>query len=265
MLCIDANTDLGEDVVKAFEESLEKEESPAGKAVFEALLENAKIAREEKSPMCQDTGFTVVFLEVGQDVVLSGGSLVESINEGVRQGYRDGFLRKSICDPFTRANTMDNTPAVIITDIVEGDKLKLTIAPKGGGSENMTRVTMLTPSGGKKAIIDFIVQRCQEAGSNPCPPVIVGACIGGTPEKAAILAKKALLRKIGATNPDPELADMEMELLTRINNLGIGPQGMGGRIFAMAVHLEKHPCHIASLPLAVNICCHASRHKEVEF
>ncbi len=265
MLCIDANTDLGEDVVRAFGESLEKEESPAGKAVFEALLQNAKIAREEKSPMCQDTGFTVVFLEVGQDVVLSGGSLVESINEGVRQGYRDGFLRKSICDPFTRANTKDNTPAVIITDIVEGDKLKLTIAPKGGGSENMTRVTMLTPSGGKKAIIDFIVQRCQEAGSNPCPPVIVGACIGGTPEKAAILAKKALLRKIGTTNPDPELAEMEMELLTRINNLGIGPQGMGCRIFALAVHLEKHPCHIASLPLAVNICCHASRHKEVEF
>ncbi len=265
MLCIEANTDLGRDVVEAFESGLKNEISPTGKAIFEALLENAKIAREEKVPMCQDTGFAVVFVEMGQEVVVSGGSMVDAINEGVRQGYQEGFLRKSICDPFTRANTKDNTPAVIITDIVEGDKLKLIIAPKGGGSENMSRVTMLTPSGGKEAVMDFIVQRCQEAGSNPCPPVIVGACIGGTPEKAAILAKKALLRKIGTANPDPELAEMEEELLTRINNLGMGPQGLGGRIFALAVHLIKHPCHIASLPLAVNICCHASRHKEVEF
>ncbi|MBI5814877.1 MAG: fumarate hydratase [Nitrospinae bacterium] len=262
-MCMDANTDLGSDVVAAFKAGLEKEASPVGKAVFKALLTNADIARTEKVPMCQDTGFTVIFAEIGQDVHIDGGSFTEAVNAGVRKGYEQGFLRKSICDPFTRANTKDNTPAVIITDIVEGDKLKLTVAPKGGGSENMSRVMMLTPSGGKKAVMDYIVQRCQEAGSNPCPPVIVGACIGGTPEKAAILAKKALLRKIGAVNPDPELAEMEKELLTRINNLGMGPQGLGGLVYAMAVHLEKHPCHIASLPLAVNICCHASRHKEV--
>lgn len=261
-LCMDANYNLGNDVIKAFEEGLEKEESPAGKAVFRAILKNAEIAREEQVPMCQDTGFAVIFVELGQDAHITGGSLNDAINEGVRQGYQEGYLRKSICDPFTRQNTKDNTPAVVITDIVEGDKLKITMAPKGGGSENMARVTMLTPSGGKEAVMDFIVQRCQEAGSNPCPPVIVGACIGGTPEKAAIMAKKALLRPVGEPSPDPELAEMEKELLTRINNLGIGPQGLGGRVFALAVHLEKHPCHIATLPLAVNICCHASRHKE---
>jgi fumarate hydratase subunit alpha len=263
-MSIEVNTELGDDVIEAFEKGLKEEESPTGKAVFTALLENAKIARDEKVPMCQDTGFAVLFIEMGQEVVITGGPMEDAINEGVRQGYEQGFLRKSICDPFTRVNTKDNTPAVIITDIVEGDKFKITIAPKGGGSENMSRVTMLTPSGGKEAVIDFIVQRCQEAGSNPCPPVIVAACIGGTPEKAAILAKKALLRKIGTTNPDPELAEMEKELLLKINSLGMGPQGLGGRIYTMAVHLIKHPCHIASLPLAVNICCHASRHKEVE-
>ncbi len=263
-LSVEANTNLSADVVNAFEDGLNKEESPAGKAVFKALLTNAEIAREEKVPMCQDTGFTVVFLELGQEVVLTGGSLEDAVNEGVRVGYEEGYLRKSICDPFTRVNTKDNTPAVVITDIVEGDGVKMTIAPKGGGSENMSRVTMLTPSGGKEAIKEFIINRCFEAGSNPCPPVIVGACIGGTPEKAAILAKKALLREIGTKNPDPELAEMEEELLTKINNIGMGPQGLGGRVFALAVHLEKHPCHIATLPLAVNICCHASRHKEIE-
>lgn len=261
-MCMDANYNLGEDVIKAFERGLETEESPTGKAVFDALLKNAEIARAEQVPMCQDTGFAVVFVEIGQDAHIVGGSLTGAINEGVRRGYEQGYLRKSICDPFTRQNTKDNTPAVIITDIVEGDKLKITVAPKGGGSENMARVTMLTPSGGKDAVMDFIVQRCREAGSNPCPPVIVGACVGGTPEKAAILAKKALLRPAGEPSPDQELAEMERELLTRINNLGMGPQGLGGRVFALAVHLEKHPCHIATLPLAVNICCHASRHKE---
>lgn len=261
-MSVSANTDLGEDVALAFQRGLETEESPTGKAIFKALLENAQIARSEKVPMCQDTGFAVVFVELGQEVHLTGGGLETSINEGVRQGYQEGYLRKSICDPFTRVNTKDNTPAVVIVDVVEGDGLLLTMAPKGGGSENMARVTMLTPSGGKKAVIDFIVQRCQEAGSNPCPPVIVGAAVGGTPEKAAILAKKALLRKIGSVNPDPELSAMEAELMTRINNLGMGPQGLGGRNYALAVHLLKHPCHIATLPLAVQICCHASRHKE---
>ena len=263
-MSVSANTDLGEDVIGAFQKGLETEESPTGKAIFKALLENARIARDEQVPMCQDTGFAVMFVELGQEVHLVGGGLEAAINEGVRQGYQEGYLRKSICDPFTRANTKDNTPAVVITEVVEGDRLKLTMAPKGGGSENMARVTMLTPSGGKKAVMDFIVQRCQEAGSNPCPPVIVGACVGGTPEKAAILAKKALLRKIGSVNPDPELAAMEAELMTRINNLGMGPQGLGGRNYALAVHLAKHPCHIATLPLAVQICCHASRHKEME-
>ncbi|MDH5637779.1 MAG: fumarate hydratase [Nitrospinota bacterium] len=257
-----ANTDLGKDVIRAFERGQETEESSTGKAIFKALIENAMIARDEKVPMCQDTGFSVVFVDLGQDVHLVGGSLEAAINEGVRRGYEEGFLRKSICDPFTRANTKDNTPAVVITQIVDGDRVKLTMAPKGGGSENMARVTMLTPSGGKKAVMDFIVQRCQEAGSNPCPPVIVGAAVGGTPEKAAILAKRTLLREIGSQNPDPELAQMEAELLTRINNLGMGPQGLGGRNYALAVHLDKHPCHIATLPLAVQICCHASRHKE---
>ena len=261
-LCVEANTDLGSDVVAAFERGLAKEESPAGKAVFRVIMENAEIARSEKVPMCQDTGFAVVFVELGQDVRITGGLLTDAINEGVRRGYEEGYRRKSICDPFTRVNTKDNTPAVIITELVEGDDLKITVAPKGGGSENMARVTMLTPSGGRDAVMDFIVQRCQEAGSNPCPPVIVGACVGGTPEKAAILAKKALLRPVGQPSPDPELAGMEEELLTRINNLGMGPQGLGGRVFALAVHMVKHPCHIATLPLAVNICCHASRHKE---
>ena len=262
-MSMEANFKLGSDVVAAFERGLKDEESPAGKAVFRSLLENAEIARTEKVPMCQDTGFGVIFAEVGQDLHIAGGLLEDAINEGIRQGYQEGFLRKSICDPFTRANTKDNTPAVVITELVEGEKLKLTFAPKGGGSENMARVMMLTPSGGKKAVVDFIVNRCQEAGSNPCPPVIVGACIGGTPEKAAILAKKALLRPVGEPSPDPELAEMEKELLKKINDLGIGPQGLGGTQFCLAVHLEKHPCHIATLPLAVNICCHASRHKEV--
>ncbi|HJM83380.1 MAG TPA: fumarate hydratase [Nitrospinota bacterium] len=262
-LCMDANYRLGEDVLGAFKRGLKTEESPNGKAIFEALLENAEIAKTEQVPMCQDTGITVVFLEVGQEVHITGGSLNDAINDGVRKGYEDGYLRKSICDPFTRINTNTNTPAVIITDIVDGDIFKITIAPKGGGSENMSRVTMLTPSGGKNAIMDFVVQRCQEAGSNPCPPVIVAVAIGGTPEKAAILAKRALLRDIGSENPDLELKEMESELLVRINNLGIGPQGLGGRNYALAVHIIKHPCHIATLPLAVNLCCHASRHKEM--
>ncbi len=263
-MSMSANYDLGDDVVKAFERGLEQEESPTGKAVFKALLENSKIARNEKVPMCQDTGFAVVFVEIGQDVHVTGGAIREAVNAGVRKGYEEGYLRKSICDPFTRTNTKDNTPAVVFTEVVDGAGLKITFAPKGGGSENMARVTMLTPSGGKEAVADFIVNRCQEAGSNPCPPVIVGACIGGTPELAAMLAKKALIRPLGTKNPDPELAEMEDQLLARINNLGMGPQGLGGRIFALGVHLVKHPCHIATLPLAVNICCHASRHKETE-
>ncbi len=262
-LSMEANYNLGKDVVSAFETGKEQEESPTGKAIFSALLKNQDIARDEKVPMCQDTGFSVIYIELGQDVHIEGGSLEEDINEGVRQGYAEGYLRKSMCEPFTRKNTGDNTPAVVITEIVPGDKMKIIVAPKGGGSENMSRVTMLKPADGKEGIKKFVVNRCFEAGSNPCPPVIVGVGIGGSSEKAAILARKSLFREIGSKNPDPELAEMEAEMLKKINALGMGPQGLGGTQYALAVHIEKYPCHIAQLPLAVNICCHAARHKEV--
>ena len=261
-LCIDANTDLGEDVLQAFDQAMEKEESPLGVEILKELKENARLARDEKVAICQDTGFAVIFMELGQDVHLVGGDLREAIFEGVRQGYRDGYLRKSICHPFTRANTGDNTPAIIHTEIVRGDKVKITVAPKGGGSENMSRVVMLTPSDGVEGIKRFVVQRVKESGSNPCPPTIVGVGIGGTFEQAALLAKKSLLRPLGSKNPDPELEKLESEILTGINKLGIGPQGLGGRTTSLAVHILMMPCHIASLPLAVNIQCHVQRHKE---
>lgn len=261
-LFIEANTELGEDVLDAIRKAKDMEESPTGKEVLTELLENARIAKEEQVPMCQDTGLAVVFVEMGQDVHIVGGHLYEAIQEGVRRGYRDGYLRKSACHPFTRANTGDNTPAIIHMELVPGDRLKIIAMPKGGGSENMSAVAMLTPSVGKPGIMDYVVKRVKEAGSNPCPPVIVGVGIGGTLEKAAILAKRALLRRLGSSNPDPELDQMERELLERINDLGIGPQGYGGRITALGVFIEMMPCHIASLPVAVNIQCHAARHKE---
>jgi fumarate hydratase subunit alpha len=262
-LCMEANTDLGEDVLQAFDRAMEKEESPLGVEILRELKENARIAREEKVAICQDTGFAVVFVELGQDVHLTGGGLKEAIFEGVRQGYRDGYLRKSICHPFTRANTGDNTPAIIHTEVVPGESLKITVAPKGGGSENMSRVMMLTPSDGKEGIKRYVVQRVKESGSNPCPPTIVGIGIGGTFEQAALLAKKSLLRPLGSKNPDSELEKLESEILTEINQLGIGPQGLGGRTTSLAVHILMMPCHIASFPLAVNIQCHVQRHKEV--
>lgn len=262
-LCMEANTDLGEDVLEAFDRAIEKEESPLGVEILKELKENARIARDERVAICQDTGFAVVFIELGQDVHLVGGSLKEAIFEGVRQGYRDGYLRKSICHPFTRANTGDNTPAIIHTEIVPGDQVKITVAPKGGGSENMSRVVMLTPSDGIEGIKRYVVQRVKESGSNPCPPTIVGVGIGGTFELAAFLAKKSLLRPLGSKNPDTELDQLEFEILTEINKLGIGPQGLGGRTTSLAVHILMMPCHIASLPLAVNIQCHAQRHKEI--
>ena len=262
-LCMEANTDLGEDVLEAFDRAIQKEESPLGVEILKELKENARIAREEKVAICQDTGFAVVFIELGQDVHLVGGSLKEAIFEGVRQGYRDGYLRKSICHPFTRANTGDNTPAIIHTEIVRGDQVKITVAPKGGGSENMSRVVMLTPSDGIEGIKRYVVQRVKESGSNPCPPTIIGVGIGGTFELAAFLAKKSLLRPLGSKNPDPELDQLEFEILTEINKLGIGPQGLGGRTTSLAVQILMMPCHIASLPLAVNIQCHAQRHKEI--
>jgi len=259
---INANTDLGEDVLAAFRKGAKEDGSPIGRAVFDTLIQNAEIARTEKVPICQDTGMAVFFVELGQDARIEGALLQDAIDDGVRKGYAEGYLRKSICDPFTRANTKDNTPSVVIVEIVKGDGLKIIAAPKGGGSENMSRLTVLAPSAGKKGIVDFVVKRCEEAGSNPCPPVIVGVGVGGSAEKCMTIAKKALLRKIGSVNPDPELAELEAETLEKINALGMGPQGLGGTTFAMAVHFEKHPCHIASLPVAVNICCHASRHKE---
>ncbi|MBE9542663.1 MAG: fumarate hydratase [Proteobacteria bacterium] len=261
--CMSANFELGEDVITAFRKTKETEESPVGKEILEQLIENATIAKEEKIAMCQDTGFAVFFVEIGDEVKVSGGNLVEAINEGVRQGYKEGYLRKSICHPFTRKNTGDNTPAIVHLDMVPGDQLKIIVAPKGGGSENMSRVTMLKPSDGIEGIKRFVIERVRESGANPCPPLVIGVGIGGTFEKAALIAKKALLRPVGSKNPDPELVSLEEELLVEINNLGVGPQGLGGRTTALAVHVNMHPCHIASLPVAVNINCHASRHKEI--
>jgi fumarate hydratase subunit alpha len=262
-LCIEANENLGQDVLDCFQEALGKEVSPVGKELLEQLIENAGIAREEHIPICQDTGLAVIFLEIGQDLHLTGGDLKVAVNLGVRQGYGEGYLRKSACHPFTRANTGDNTPAVIYIDLVPGDRIKIVVVPKGGGSENMSRIFMLPPSAGLSGIKEKIVETVKEAGPNPCPPTIIGVGIGGTFEQAALQSKKALLRSLGTPNPDPELEQMEIELLESINKLGIGPQGLGGRTTSLGVHVRLLPCHIASLPLAINVQCHASRHKEV--
>ena len=260
---IAANYEPGEDLLRALARGAAEEESESGREIFRQLLENARITQEQRIPMCQDCGLAVVFVELGQDVHLVGGSFEMAIHAGVRQGYGEGYLRKSLCDPLTRANTGDNTPAVIHTEIVAGDSLKLTVVPKGGGSENMSRVHMLKPAEGWAGIKEKVVTTVREAGPNPCPPIIVGVGIGGTFERAALLSKKALIRELGLPHADPELAKLEQELLLAVNDLGIGPQGLGGRITALAVHLLMQPCHIASLPVAVNIQCHASRHKEV--
>jgi fumarate hydratase subunit alpha len=260
---IAANYEPAEDLLRALARGAEAEESPSGREVFRQLLENARIAREERIPMCQDCGLAVVFVEVGQEVHLVGGDLTAAIQEGVRQGYGEGYLRKSLCHPLTRANTGDNTPAVIHTEVVPGDRLKLIVVPKGGGSENMSRLYMLKPAEGLAGIREKVVATVREAGPNPCPPIIVGVGIGGTFERAALLAKKALLRELGLPHADPEIAALEAQLLKEINDLGIGPQGLGGRITALAVNVLMQPCHIASLPVAVNIQCHASRHQEV--
>ena len=260
----DACLYLPEDVLAALKQAREKEESPAAKDVLAQLIENTEIAAKEKTPLCQDTGAAVVVLELGQDVHITGGDLYTAINEGVRQGYEKGYLRKSMVNqPFSaRVNTKDNTPAIIHTDIAPGDKLKISIMPKGGGSENCSRLTVMPPARGRQGIIDFVVNLVDESGSNPCPPVIIGLGIGGTTDKAMTLAKKALLRKVGEPNPDPEVAELEKEILQRANNLGIGPMGYGGRTTALAVHAETFPAHIASLPVAVNIQCWCARHKE---
>jgi len=263
-LFIEVNYYLTDDVLTALQRARDSEESPMGKEVLAQLIGNADIAAKEQIALCQDCGAAIVFLELGQEVHITGGDLNTAVNAGVRHAYDAGYLRKSmVFQPFSgRVNTQDNTPAIIYTDIVPGDKLKIIVAPKGGGAENMSRLIMLTPSAGRQGIIESVVKAIDEAGSNPCPPIIVGVGIGGTAEKTMLMAKKALLRKIGLHNPDPEVAELEKELLRRINELGIGPMGYGGRITALAVNVETFPAHIASMPVAVNINCHSARHKE---
>jgi fumarate hydratase subunit alpha len=253
-----------EDVLTAIKKARQSEESPVARDVLDRMLENTEISSKEKIPLCQDTGAAVVWLELGQEVHITGGDLYTAVNEGVRQGYDKGYLRKSMVhQPFSaRVNTKDNTPAIIHTDIFPGDKLKISVLPKGGGSENCSRLTVLSPASGRQEIIDFVVNLVGESGSNPCPPVIIGLSIGGTTDKTMALAKKALLRKLGEPNPDPEVAELEREILQRVNNLGIGPMGYGGRTTALAVHAEVFPAHIASLPVAVNMQCWCARHKE---
>ncbi len=255
---------LPEDVLAAIKHARENEESQSAREVLDQILENAALAPEENIPLCQDTGVAVVFLELGQDVQITGGDLYSAVEEGVRLGYEKGYLRKSMVkQPFSsRINTGDNTPPVIHTDIVPGDSLKITVMPKGAGSENMTRLGILLPGEGRRGVIDFVVNAVDGAGANPCPPLIVGVGIGGTSEQTLLLAKKALLREVGKPNPDAEVAGLEKEVLTRINDLGIGPMGYGGRTTALAVHIETFPAHIASLPVAVNLQCHSARHKE---
>ncbi|SHE39963.1 fumarate hydratase [Desulforamulus putei] len=263
-LCQEANYRLGEDVINSFKKSCETEVSQSGKEILNLLVENAGIAAAESIPMCQDTGVAVVFLELGQDVHIINGDLYEAVNQGVRKGYQEGFLRKSIVGhPLERVNTGDNTPAVIHTKIVPGEQLKITVAPKGGGSENMSALKMLKPAEGVEGVKKFVLDTVKNAGPNPCPPLIIGVGIGGTMEKCAMLAKEALLRPVGEPHPLPDIARLEQELLEKINKLGIGPSGLGGRTTALAVHIEIFGCHIASLPVAVNINCHAARHKSV--
>ncbi len=262
-LSMDANYYLGEDVLAALKKFEKLEESPLGKEILNQILKNADIAASKQMPLCQDTGLSVIFAELGQDVHIKG-DFNEAIQEGIRQGYKDGYLRKSIVvDPLNRKNSGDNTPAVISTTIVPGDKIKLTILPKGGGSENMSRIKMLKPSDGEQGVKDFVIETIKIAGGNPCPPLIVGVGIGGSFDKVAQLAKHALLREVGSSHPDPFYAKMENELLEEINKTGVGPQGLGGRTTALAVHIEYAPCHIASLPAAVNTQCHSARHKTV--
>ena len=265
-MCITANYDLPRDVYDALRAAEETEESPVGREVLGQLVENADIAAADRVPICQDTGYAVFFAEVGQDVHLIGGDFEAAITEGVRRGYGDGYLRKSVAEEPAQArrNTTDNTPAIIHTSIVPGDKVRITMMAKGGGAENMSSLNMLKPSQGWAGMSQAVVDTVSRAGSNPCPPVIIGVGIGGTIDMVTVLAKKALLRDVGSVHPDPRVAGMEAELLERINALGIGPQGLGGTTTALAVFIEEMPCHIASMPMAVNVQCHAQRHKTVE-
>ena len=260
-LCIEANCYLPQDMKTCIEESAQQETWPQAQEILERIIENYQIAQQGSRPICQDTGVACVFITMGQDVHVEG-NLAEAIHEGVRQGYRDGYLRKSVVrDPLDRVNTGDNTPAMIYYDIVPGDKLEITVAPKGFGSENMSQIKMLKPSDGLQGVKDFILKVVEDAGPNPCPPIVVGVGVGGTFDKAAYLAKKALVRSADVRNSDPFWADLEAEMLQKINELGIGPQGFGGKTTALAVNIEQYPTHIAGLPVAVNINCHVTRHK----
>jgi fumarate hydratase subunit alpha len=264
-ICVDAAYNLSEDVLVAFDRAAETETAPGAKEIIGLLKENARIAREEHIPICQDTGIAIFFVELGQDLRIKNGFIIDAINAGVRKGYKEGYLRKSVVDPITRKNTGDNTPAIIYTELVPGDKLKISFMPKGAGSENMSMIRMMRPTEGIEGIRDFVLECVQRAGANPCPPVVIGVGIGGNFEKAALLAKKALLRPVGSPNAKLELASLEETLLKAVNKTGIGPEGLGGKVTAMAVHVESFPCHIASLPVAVNINCHAARHKTIIF
>lgn len=262
-MSMQANYVLSKDILASLEANFKKEESSIGKSVLSDILTNASIAKDKNVPMCQDTGMAVVFLEIGQDVHLVGGSLKDAVNEGIRQGYEEGYLRKSVVkDPLIRENTKDNTPAVIHMDIVDGESVKIILAPKGFGSENMSRSTMLKPSDGIKGVEDFIVETVSMAGPNPCPPIVVGVGIGGTLEKAALIAKKALTRDINLSNENKHISELEERMIEKINKLGIGPQGLGGSTTALGINIDVYPTHIAGLPVVVNINCHAARHVE---
>ena len=264
-LAMDTTSNVPKGAINALEHAYLREESPVGKEVIRQILENHRIAREESVPACQDTGVAMLFIEVGQDVRFTGGDLYEAINEGVRQGYVQGYLRKSIVtDPlFERVNTGDNTPAVIYTDIVPGTDVKIMFAAKGGGAENMSGLAMLAPAAGVDGVRKFVIDQVRKAGPNPCPPIVVGVGIGGTFDRVALLAKKAVIRDVGTSNPHPKYAQLERELLEEINKLGIGPQGFGGRTTALSVNIEFAPCHIASLPVACNLNCHAGPHDSI--
>jgi fumarate hydratase subunit alpha len=263
-LFIEACYELPQDVVQAVRKARESEVSPLGQEILQQILDNAEIAREGEYPLCQDTGVAVVFLELGQDVHIAGGDLNECIAAGVRRAYTEGYLRKSVVErPYSqRLNTRDNTPPIIHARIVPGDKLKITVLPKGAGSENMSYLRMMSPAMGRQGVVDFVVKAVEESGANPCPPIIVGVGIGGTADHALLLAKEALLREVGKPSDNAEDAALEAEILERVNRLGIGPAGLGGKITALAVHVRSYPCHIASLPVAVNMQCHSARHKQ---
>jgi fumarate hydratase subunit alpha len=260
-------TDLPQDTYDALESAMENEKSPVSKEVIKQILENANIAKNEKRPLCQDTGLAVFFIKVGDEVKINGGLLKDAINEGTKQGYEDGYLRASTCEPFTRANLKDkigyNLPAIIHFDIVEGDKIDIEYAAKGGGSENVSRAKVLPPAAGKDGVVEFVKEVISDAGGNPCPPITIGVGIGGTFERAVISSKHALFRDLGSVNEDPEMTELEGTILTEVNKLGIGAMGMGGTQTALAVHIESNPCHIASLPVSVNVQCHSSRHTHI--